>query len=406
MTRETVVVTGLGVVGPHGIGRTALEQALLAGRPLASSMDRSAGYHAAESSRLAALCPKLDLSRWLPPAEARRLSMPSRFAVSASRMAIEDAALTSLEGRRIAIVLATAFGALLFTENLVRQILEDGPESAQPFYFSECVANAAAARVAIALNARGANVTITEREAGPLLALARGAQEVREGRADVAIAGSADEMTPLLHALLDRFRGTARAARDRDEAPRPFDVRRDGVLAGEGASAVLIERESDAVARGARPLARVTASVAAFDATAPVSDWGTGSQSLARALRSGLARADQSLESVDLIVSGASGARRGDRIDALSLAAAFGGTPLPPVVAPKAVVGEYGGGFLASAILAADGAAFGRAQAFTTQDPELPFAPHDGSRLPAPKHVLVSALAAGGAAAWALLERP
>ena len=86
------------------------------------------------------------------------------------------------ERRRVAVVLATAFGALLFTEKLVHQILDEGPESAQPFYFSECVANAAAARVAIALGARGANVTITEREAGPLLALARAAQEVREGR--------------------------------------------------------------------------------------------------------------------------------------------------------------------------------------------------------------------------------
>jgi len=406
VTREAVVVTGLGVVGPHGIGRAALEQALLAGRPLASTMDRSAGYHAAESSRLAALVPKLDLSRWLPPAEARRLSMPSRFAVAASRMAIEEAALTSLEGRRVAIVLATAFGALLFTENLVRQILEEGPESAQPFYFSECVANAAAARVAIALNARGANVTITEREAGPLLALARGAQEVREGRADVAIAGSAEEMTPLLHALLDRFRGTARAARDRDEAPRPFDLSRDGVLAGEGASVVVIERESDAAARGVRPLARVSASVAAFDATASVSDWGDGSESLARALRSGLSRADQSLESVDLVVSGASGARRGDRLEALSLAAAFGRAAIPPVVVPKAVVGEYSGGFLASALLAADGVPFGRVQAFETRDPQLPFAPHDGSALPRPKRILVSALAAGGSAAWAILERP
>jgi 3-oxoacyl-[acyl-carrier-protein] synthase II len=221
MTGPAAVVTGLGVVGAHGLGRDPLRAALLAGRPLSSEIDRTGGYHAADSSRLAALVPKVDFTRWLPQAEARRLSVPSRFAVVAARLAIEDAGLGSLEGRRVAVVLATAFGALLFTEKLVRQILDEGPESAQPFYFSECVANAAAARVAIALGARGANVTITEREAGPLLALARGAQEVSEGRADVAVAGAADEMTPLLHALLDRFRGTARTGRGLDEAPRP-----------------------------------------------------------------------------------------------------------------------------------------------------------------------------------------
>lgn len=400
------VVTGLGVVGAHGIGRASLEEALLAGRPLASTIDRSAGYHAADSSRLAALVPPLDLTRFLPPAEARRLSVPSRFAVVAARMALTDAGLSSLDGRRVAVVLATAFGALLFTEKLVRQILDEGPESAQPFYFSECVANAAAARVAIALHAHGANVTITEREAGPLLALARGAQEVREGRADVAIAGSADEMTPLLHALLDRFRGTARAANGRSEAARPFEAGRNGVLAGEGASVVVIEREDEAVARGARPRARVAATGAAFDATASVSDWGEGSDALARALRTTLTRAGQTVETIDRIVSGASGARRGDRLEAATLAAAWGAAPMPPVVTPKAVVGEFGGGLLASAVCATEGARFARPLAFESRDPALAVAPHDGSPLTAPNRVLITSLAAGGAAAWAVLERP
>jgi 3-oxoacyl-(acyl-carrier-protein) synthase len=404
--RDAAVITGLGVVGPHGIGRESLAAALAAGRPLVSDMDRSAGYHAADSSRLAALVPKLDLGRWLPAAEARRLSVPSRFAVAAARMALEDAGIASCEGRRVAVVLATAFGALLFTEKLVRQILDEGPESAQPFYFSECVANAAAARVAIAIGARGANVTITEREAGPLLALARGAQEVESGRADVAIAGSVEEMTPLLHALLDRFRGTARASSAHGEAARPFDAHRDGVLAGEGASVVVIERDTEARARGARALARVAASVAAFDPSAPVSDWGGGHEPLSRALRGGLSRSGFGTKDIDLVVSGASGARRGDRLESETLVATWNGAQVPPVVVPKAVAGEFGGGLLAAALLAVEGAAFGRIAAFETKDPKLALAPHDGSRLPEAQRVLATALAPGGAAAWALLERP
>jgi 3-oxoacyl-[acyl-carrier-protein] synthase II len=406
MSRPAAVVTGLGVIGAHGIGRASLQEALLAGRPLVSAVDRSSGYHRTDSSRFAALVPKLDLSRWLPPADARRLSVPSRWAVAAARMALEDAGLSDLAGRRVAIVLATAFGALLFTEKLVRQILEEGPESAQPFYFSECVANAAAGRVAIALGAQGANVTITEREAGPLLALSRGAQEVREGRADLAIVGSTDEMTELLHALIDRFRGTARPEGGRGEAPRPFDAARNGVLAGEGASMVVIEREGDAVERGRRPLTRVSASGAAFDATASVSDWGVGHATLARVLRAALTRAGVRIESIDRIVSGASGARRGDRLEAATLSALWGGARLPPIVAPKAVSGEYGGGLLASAVVAAEGAPFGRLVAFETQDPDCGLVPHDGSSVPAPRRALVTALAAGGAAAWAVLDTP
>ncbi len=403
--RSSVVVTGLGTVGPHGVGREPLVRALLAGRQLASEVDRSDGYHAPGSSRLAALVPKPDLARWLSPAEARRMTMPARFAVASARMALEEAGIASLTGRRAAVLLSTSFGALMFTEKLVGQVLEEGPESAQPFYFSECVANAAAARVALALGARGANVTITQREAGPLLALARGAEEVRTGRADLAIAGSADEMTPLLHAMLDRFRATARPGRVRGEAARPFDVSRDGMLAGEGSSVLVIEREEDAAERGARLLARVAASGSAFDPTATVSTWGEGHESLASALLSALERARQRTEAIDLIVSGASGGRRGDRLEAATLEAAWRGGPLPPVVTPKAVLGESSGGLLAAGVLAVEGASFGRVAAFETPDPALKISPHDGSPLPIPRLVLITALAAGGAAAWTLLER-
>jgi 3-oxoacyl-[acyl-carrier-protein] synthase II len=321
-------------------------------------------------------------------------------------MALEEAGLPALAGRRTAVVLATAFGAVMFTEKLLRQILEEGPEAAQPFYFSECVANAAAGQTAIALGARGANVTITAREAGPLLALARGAHEVREGRADVAIVGSTDEMTPLLHALLDRFGATARAAGGREERARPFDARRHGAMAGEGAAVVVIEREAEAASRGAVPIARIAASFSAFDASASESDWGTGFETLARALTGGLSRAGLRTSDVDRIVSGASGSRRGDRLEGLVLRAAWDGAALPPVLVPKAVLGEYGGGLLASAVLAVGGAPFGRVAAFELPDPELNIRPHDGSPLDAPRGVLISALAAGGAAAWVLMERP
>jgi 3-oxoacyl-[acyl-carrier-protein] synthase II len=403
---DAAVITGLGAVGSHGIGRDPLAAALAAGRPRVSEVDRSAGYHLDGGSRSAALVPTLDLSRWLPPSQARRMGMPSRWTVSASRMALAEAGIDTLEGRRAAVIVATAFGAVQFTEKLVRQILDEGPEAAQPFYFSECVANAAAGQAAIALGARGANVTITEREAGPLIALARGAQEVSEGRADVAIVGSTDEMTPLLHALLGRFGATARARGGRPEAARPFDVRRDGILAGEGATALVVEREHDALARGVEPIARVAASASAFDPTASESDWGDGHAALARALVSTLGRAGVSPSSIDRIVSGASGSLRGDRLEGLVLRDAWGRADLPPVLVPKAVVGEYGGGILAAGVLAACGARFGPVAGFETPDPEMMITPHDGTPLDPPRRVLVSSLAAGGAAAWAVLERP
>jgi len=405
--RAETVVTGLGTIGPCGHGREALAAALAAGKPVVVEVDRGAGLHREGGARLAALVKERDVSRWVPAAAARRMSFPSKLAVAAARMALAEAGIGATEagGPRVGVYLSTTYGPGLFTEQLLRQILLEGAEAAQPYYFSECVANASAAQLAIAIGARGPNVTLTQRESGPLLAVARGAQAVREGRVDLALAGAVEEITPLLHALLDRFGALARKEGALAEMPRPFDRRRDGFLAGEGATLLVLEREDAARARGARALARVAWSGAAFDATATASDWGDGHAPLAAALRAGLDEVPDGAAGVGAVVSGASGARRGDRIEARVLRAAWGEARLPPVLVPKAVTGEYGGGILAPGLLALEGAQFGPTPGFGEPDPAAGVTPHRGGARPIPSRVLLTGLASGGAAAWLVLER-
>ena len=434
MNRE-VVVTALGTAGAHGCGRASLERALAAGAPPpATEVDRGAGYHRPGGARRALLTPVAALAPWLPAAEARRMGPPSRLAVAATRMALADAGLDPalLAGPGTAVVLSTAFGPCSFSEALLRQVLRDGPESASPYLFTESVANAPAAQIAIACGARGANVTLCQREAGPLLAVARGAAEVAAGSAERALVGAVDEMSPLLHAMLDRFGALARGRSrpgGRGEIGRPFDRRRDGVVAADGATVLLLESAAAAARDGRVPLARVCGWGSAFDPSAPPTGWGGDGQLLGRALRRLLLRRgaateiDQSaasgpldvlgaghgaLGAIDRIVSGASGSRAGDRLEARVLRAAWGAAALPPVLAPKGVTGEYGGGFLAAAVLAAAvaGVAAAPTAGFGEPDPDLGVSPHDGSPLPPPQALLVSSLAAGGAAAWLILGRP
>ncbi len=445
MNRE-VVVTALGTAGAHGCGRASLERALAAGAPPPSAeVDRGAGYHRPGGARRALLTPVAALAQWLPAAEARRMGPPSRLAVAVTRMALADAGLDPalLAGPGTAVVLSTAFGPCSFSEALLRQVLRDGPEAASPYLFTESVANAPAAQIAIACGARGANVTLCQREAGPLLAVARGAAEVATGSAERALVGAVDEMSPLLHAVLDRFgalaRGRSRPA-DPDlpddpggcgEIGRPFDRRRDGVVAADGATVLLLESAAAAARAGRVPLARVCGWGSAFDPSAPPTGWSGGGELLGRALRRLLLRRGAAPESdqpgasgppgargaghdahcpptaIDRIVSGASGSRAGDRLEARVLRAAWGAAALPPVLAPKGVTGEYGGGFLAAAVLAAAvaGVAAAPAAGFGEPDPDLGVSPHDGSPLPPPRALLVSSLAAGGAAAWLILGR-
>jgi 3-oxoacyl-[acyl-carrier-protein] synthase II len=405
------VVTGLGVVGAFGGGRRDLAAALLSGRPHLKVVDRSAGYHRPGGARKAALIDGCDLTLWVPPREGRRMSPPSKLALAAARMALADAGLAG-ELPRAAVVISTSFGPASYTESLLKQIL-DSPESASPFLFTESVANAPAAQIGIAMGARGAGITVAQREAGPLLAAARGAAEIATGRAPMALVGAVEEMTPLLHAVLDRFGALARPTEPGEageEAARPFDRRRNGFFAGEGSLVLVLEDAEEAAARQRRPLARLLAWGRAFDPSSTAAGWGTGHAAIGHGLLGVLERAGMKPEDIDLIVSGASGSRAGDRLEALTLKAAWGERPLPPIVTPKAVTGEYGGGFLAAAVLVAAGCPLGPTPGFAEADPELDpdlgMVPHRGGPLPARGRVLVSTLAAGGAAAWLVLGAP
>ncbi len=403
----SVVVTGLGVVGSYGCGRERLTEALASSALTTSEVDQSQGFHRPQGSRRAALAGSLDLSSWVAPAAARRMSTPSKYAVAAARMAMQDAGLAPDElAGPTAVAMATAFGPTSFTERLLQQVLKEGPEAASPFFFTECVANAPAAQIAIAAKAVGPNVTIVQREAGPLRAVARAAAEVSSGRWTRALTGAVDELPPVLHALLDRFEVLARPDADGQEIPRPFDRRRSGALAAEGSVVLVLEDEGAARSRGARILVRFRGAGMAFDATASRVGWGQGHETLAQGLRRVLDRAGLAPQDVDLIVSGASGAVAGDRLEALTLRTAWGEAPLPPLVTPKSVTGEYGGGFLAAAVLAAHGARFGPPNGATEPDPALGLRPPAATAALSPRVVLATSLAAGGAAAWLVLERP
>jgi len=409
---STILLTGMGTVGAYGCGADSLRRALAAPAPesLLSNVDLGAGFHRRGGARQALLTKGVSLAEWLAPGEARRMSPPSKLAVAAARMALVCAGFPDRRADRedTSVVISTAFGPTSYSEALVRQILFEGPEATSPFLFTESVANAPAAQIAILCRARGPSVTVCQREAGALQAVGNGAADVAAGRASRALAGAVEEMTPLLHALLDRF-----GALDHGIAC-PFDRRRAGFMASEGATVVLLETAESAAERGARPLARVLAWGSAFDPTAPQTGWGTGHERLARSLRRGLERAGLGLGDIGRIVSGASGSRDGDRLEALMLRAVWssGGAagkplPLPPVLAPKRVVGEYGGGFLGAAVLAASGACFGDVSgaAGFEADPELGIVPGDLAKT-SPATILVTSLAAGGAASWLVLGAP
>ena len=185
------------------------------------------------------------------------MSPPSKLALAAARMALRCAGLP--EPRRPARRRVYGRGAGYRVRSLHQH---RGPPEADPLenpeaglaiLFTESVANAPAAQIAIAVKARGASLTVCQREAGPLIALGTAAAEIAAGRAGCVLAGAVDEMTPLLHAILDRFGALARPGPDGEEEARPFGRRRNGFLAGEGATVAVLESEASLAARESRP---------------------------------------------------------------------------------------------------------------------------------------------------------
>lgn len=396
-----VVVTGGGAVSACGLGLEPIAAALAAGVPAATPIDRlpelppRPGAGPAMAVRVAGS----DFGEWLSPREARRMSPPSRWAVVACRQAMAGAGLAvpPAVDPALGLVLSSAYGAPSVTQSLLDQLIGEGPEAMSPFHFMESVANAPAGQAAIRCRAGGPNHTLCVREAGALAVVGRAAGEIVAGRAERMLAGAVEEITPLLVSALDRFRAVAPVA-------RPFDRRRNGLVPAEGATALLLEDEAAARARGAAPRARLAAWGGLFDPTATAVGWGSGEAALAVTLRRGLARFDVAPADVDCVVAGASGSRGGDRLEAAVLGRLFAGRPLPPVLAPKGVTGEYAGAWLAALLAVLDGSPFGATAGFAEPDPELGLVPHDGSPLPPVRRLLATCFAAGGAGAWVILD--
>jgi 3-oxoacyl-(acyl-carrier-protein) synthase len=214
------------------------------------------------------------------------------------------------------------------------------------------------------------------------------------------MAGVSDEVSPILHAVLARY-----GALDPDGRPRPFGRNRCGTLATEGATVLVLEDEEEARQRGSRPVALLRAWGRANDPTATATDWGSGWEVLASAVRSGFERQGLHPEDVGRLVCGASGAERGDELEAHLLEVLFRGK-WPPALAPKQLTGEYGGGFLASILWAHGLEVAPTGPWHGGHDPNLPVTLHGGGPLPPAQLTLVTSLASAGAAAWLVLEKP
>jgi 3-oxoacyl-[acyl-carrier-protein] synthase II len=356
----------------------------------------------------------------IKPAALRRMDRFSQMVVSACRMALADAAFAptsaEAEAEAMGVVVGAAYGNLLETETFLRGVIAKGPALANPMLFPNLVLNAPAGYVAIELGLRGPNFTVCHSEISGEAALALAYDTIVCGRADVVLAGGGDEISPVLfHVSKDfgvlspgrRRKGGAATGR---EWSSPFDRDRNGMVMGEGAAMLVLERAEHARARGAVAYAELVGHAAQTVPSSPHL-WPRATAAAPRATAEQL-RALRGVDEVDLIVSCANSTRDLDAFEAAHLAALLGeSAPRALVTSVKGAIGEFGGAgafSVAVAALALRDCAVPPLAALRRPDPActLRLVTADTPAPGALRAALVSGTARGGACTTLLLARP
>jgi 3-oxoacyl-[acyl-carrier-protein] synthase II len=223
-----------------------------------------------------------------------------------------------------------------------------------------------------------------------------------KGNVRAALVGGVEEVNEMIFSVLDRLGALAHTNGVVDEGSRPFDRRRNGIVIGEGSAVLTIESET-----AKQPYAYVSGFGIARDTTATISDWGSGHEAVATAMRAAIDDAEIEVSMIDAIYASANSSHRADRLEYRAIQALFGDR-VPPVVATKGYFGEYAGGGslqLASSALAMRDQMVHASAGFSSGDDDMRFAVNRERRTVAIDHLLVNSISAGGGIVSMVLSR-
>ncbi|SDU39774.1 beta-ketoacyl-[acyl-carrier-protein] synthase family protein [Jiangella alkaliphila] len=314
---DRVVVTGVGALTPAGTGPAALWDAWAAERDCTMPE---------RDTRVARV--DVDVSEFLTAKQRRRMDRLGIFAVISSRLALEAAGLDIDDDNAgsIGTVLGTGIGPMEAMEAFSRPLFEDGPRAASPAVFPNTVYNAATGQVSMHVRALGPTSTVTTGHAAGAAAVVYAADLLKRDQAAGMLAIAADTLTD---AVVDGYRDLSSGGPD-------------GFAVAEAGIAVLLERRSAALARGAAPLAEVLGYGIAGDGIG-VGRWSPGGRGLERAMRLAIDRAGLAPSDVTAVWSSIAGLDRADDAERAALRRLFGdaaGTEGPAILAPKKLIGE------------------------------------------------------------------
>ncbi len=253
-----VVVTGMGMVTPVGIGVEESWRSICEGR---SGIGPVTKFDASSfPSKIAAEVKGFKPEEFMEKKKIRHFDTFIHFAIASARMAMEDSGLKINENNRdrVGCVTGSGIGGLPMIEHFHKVLLEKGPKRISPFFIPGIIANMVAGEIAIEFGARGPNTSITTACAASAHAIGESFRLIREGRADVMITGGSEAViTPLAFGGFCAMHALSQRNDEPEKASRPFDLKRDGFVMGEGAGILILEELNHARERGAKIYAEI-----------------------------------------------------------------------------------------------------------------------------------------------------
>src|SRR5690606_11029171 len=256
---ERVVITGIGLVTPNGVGTDASWASLTQGQ---SGVGPITLFEASESyaTRIAAEVKNFEPSKFMEKRKLKEVTRFIPFAMAATRMALEQAQLdlTEEERDRAGVFIGVGLGGLENLERCTLTLKEKGPGKVSPYFIPSLIANMAAGQVSIAFGFRGPSLAHTSACSSSAHAIGEALRWMQRGEAGVMIAGGAEAtITPIGIGGFSAMFALSRRNDEPQRASRPWDRGRDGFVCGEGAGTLILETLTRARRRGARILGEI-----------------------------------------------------------------------------------------------------------------------------------------------------
>ncbi|MBI4839211.1 MAG: beta-ketoacyl-ACP synthase II [Nitrospirae bacterium] len=339
--KRRVVVTGLGVVAPNGVGKDEFWQATVQGK---SGVDYITSFDTSNlDSKIAAQVKGFNPLNYMSTQVAKRTDRFVHFGLASARMALEDSGLnlSKEDKNRIGVVIGSVFGGVLFHEEQIMAGLQKGLNRVHPLSIPKVSTNSVSSNIAIEFDFTGLNLSISTGCVSGTNAIGQAFRLIQNNTADIVFSGGVEApITPITFSAFCNLQLLSKKNDQPQEACRPFDKKRDGFALGEGGAVLILEELSHAIKRNACIYGEIhgyAANCGSYHMVLPEA----GGKESARVIQMAIDDADIPTDAIDYISAYGNATQPNDKAETKAIKLVFGRNAYNiPISSIKSMIGH------------------------------------------------------------------